>query len=81
MHQTKMQLATAKQPHRHSINQIKSSYGPVVGLLGHSIMFIRAEIIKDRSKFRIFAISPEYCSHRHPITKGTRRKEKLGGGV
>ena len=62
MHQTKMQLATAKQPHRHSYNQIKSSHGPVVGLSGQSVIFIRAEIIKDRSKIRIFAIFLEYCS-------------------
>ena len=41
MHQTKMQLATAKQPHRHSYNQIKSSHGPAVGLSGHSVSFIK----------------------------------------
>ena len=78
IHQTKMQLATAKQPHRHSYNQIKSSNG----LSGHSIIFIRVGIIRDRSKNRIFVISLEYCSHKHPtIRKGKRRKEKLGGGV
>ena len=41
MHQTKKQLATAKQPHRHSYNQIKSSNGPVVGLSGHSVLLIK----------------------------------------
>ena len=82
IHQTKMQLLSAKQSHRHSYNQTKSSHGPVVGLSGHSIIFIRVGIIRDRSKNRIFAISLEYCSHKHPtIRKGKRRQEKLGGGV